>query len=286
VNHGEVTLSDLLRNIRHMVLDLDGTIYTDDTVFDSVAPFLAALERLHIGHTFVTNNSSRGKSDYVRRLAGMGIAVEADDIFSSGDATIEYLRGEQPGVRRLFILGTASLHRQFADAGYRLCEDDPDDVPELVVVGFDTGLVYSRFCRAAYWITQGIPYVATHPDRVCPTKQRTVLVDCGSLCAALEHATGRQPAATLGKPNRRMLRGILDRHDLQPAQLAMVGDRLYTDIRMARETGVVGVLVLTGETTAEEAEKCAPPPELIVRDLDELRRRFEASGGANEEDAA
>ena len=232
---GQRDLTQLLSNIRHVVLDLDGTVYTGDTVFDSVAPFLATLTRLGIGYTFLTNNSSRGKDDYVRRLAGMGIQVTTDQVFASGDATIEYLREEQPDVQRLFVLGTPSLASQFADAGYRLCDDDPDDVPDLVVVGFDTALTYARSCRTAYWIMRGIPYAATHPDRVCPTNERTVLVDCGAICAALECATGRQPVATLGKPHQRMLRGILSRHRLRPAQLAMVGDRLYTDMRMARD---------------------------------------------------
>jgi NagD protein len=200
----------------------------------------------------------------------MGIAAEPHQIYTSGDATIEYLRRERPGVQRLFLLGTPSLAEQFAEAGYGVCDDSPDDVPELVVIGFDTGLVYARLCRAAYWIAQGVPWVATHPDRVCPTNERTVLPDCGAICAALEHATSREPLATLGKPDRRMLDGILARDGLKPAELAMVGDRLYTDMRMAADAGTLGVLVLTGETTAEQVATCAAPPPLVLRDLDEF----------------
>ena len=119
-----------------------------------------------------------------------------------------------------------------------------------MVVGFDQTLTYARLCRAAWWIKQGSPFFATNPDRVCPTNLPTVLVDCGSITAALEKATGIAPQKVLGKPDPAMLQGILQRHSLKPENLAMVGDRLYTDMEMAHRAGAFGVLVLTGEATA------------------------------------
>ena len=110
-------------------------------------------------------------------------------------------------------------------------------------------------------------FLATHPDRVCPTDEPTILVDCGAICAALEEATGRKPEAVPGKPDRRMLDGLLKRHGLDASQLAMVGDRLYTDMAMAHAAGVLGILVLTGETTADQARTVSPPPDLVVEDL-------------------
>src|SRR5262249_47812906 len=110
----------------------------------------------------------------------------------------------------------------------------------------------------------------TNPDRVCPTDQPTVLVDCGALCAALQSATGRAPDAVLGKPDPAMLEGILRRHLLEPRSLAMVGDRLYTDMAMAHRVGALGVLVLTGETTAAQAADHSPAPDLVVSGLAEL----------------
>jgi NagD protein len=146
-----------------------------------------------------------------------------------------------------------------------------------VVVVFDSTLTYPRLCRAAWWIKQGKPYFATNPDRVCPTDQPTVLVDCGSICAALEAATGRPPAAVMGKPDPGMIRGILHRHALAPENLAMVGDRLYTDIVVADHAGGLGVLVLTGEATAAEAAGFSPAPDLIVADLAELGEHLRAA---------
>jgi NagD protein len=146
-----------------------------------------------------------------------------------------------------------------------------------VLVGFDTDLRYSRLCRAAYWIKQGKPFLASHPDRVCPTDEPTVLVDCGAVCAALREAAGREPDAVLGKPDPRMLRGLLSRHGLAAEQMAMVGDRLYTDVEMARRAGAFGVLVLTGEATLEDAKQSASQPDLIAVDLAELGDRLAQS---------
>ncbi len=238
-----------LNNIRHVALDMDGTIYSGGTVFDSTRPFLALLDTLGIGHTFLTNNSSKSAKDYLARLRQIGIPAGADELYTSTQATIEYLRERMAAVRRLFVMGTASMRKEMEAAGFALTADSAADEPDAVVVGFDTELTYARLCRTAFWISRGKPFIATHPDRICPTDQPTVLVDCGAFCAALEKATGRGPDVVLGKPDPCMLRGILHRHNLVPEQLAMVGDRLYTDMAMARKAGALGVLVLTGETT-------------------------------------
>lgn len=260
---------DRLKQIRHLAIDLDGTIYRGGAVFPVAGPFLDLLAGLGIGHSFVTNNCSRGTTGYVSHLRELGIRADAAEIHTSTHATIVYLRREMPKVRRLFVLGTSQMQEELAGDHWTLCADDPEDEPDAVVVGFDMGLTYQRLCRAAYWINRGKPFIATHPDRVCPTNLPTVLVDCGAICAALECATGRKPLAIPGKPDRMMLDGLIERHALGTSQLAMVGDRLYTDMAMARACGVLGVLVLTGETTAEEAVD-SPLPDVVVKDLQEL----------------
>ena len=266
-----------LRDIRHVALDMDGTIYSGGTLFESTLPFLALMGELGIGHTFLTNNSSKSTKDYLARLSKIGIAAAPDQLYTSTLATIEHLREQMPAVRRLFVLGTASMCREMEGAGFALTADSASDEPDGVVVGFDTELTYPRLCRAAYWISKGKPFVATHPDRVCPTDQPTVLVDCGAICAALEQAAGRGPDVVLGKPHPCMLRGILSRHALAPRQLAMVGDRLYTDLAMAHRAGALGVLVLTGETTAAQGANHLPAPDLVVSGLAELGERLRAA---------
>jgi NagD protein len=259
-----------LSSIRHVALDMDGTIYRGNTLFETTGPFLALLRELGLSYTFLTNNPSKSVTDYLDHLREIGVPATEDQLYTSTQATIEYLQETYPKIKKLFALGTPSMCEQFSQAGFELMADTPHAEPDAVVVGFDSTLTYPGLCRAAWWITQGKPYFATNPDRVCPTDQPTVLVDCGSICAALETATHIAPTAVLGKPDPAMIRGILHRHSLQPAHLAMVGDRLYTDIAMARRAGAVGVLVLTGETTAAQAEKYSPPPDLVVASLAEF----------------
>jgi NagD protein len=183
----------------------------------------------------------------------MGIDAGVDDLYTSNDMAVEYLRERLPQVRRIFVLGTPSQKNELAGAGFEVS----DDRPQAVVVGFDMTLTYERLCRAAWFIGQGLPFIATHPDRICPTDQPTVLVDCGSICATLTEATGKKPVV-LGKPDPGMLTGILKRHGLSPAELAMVGDRLYTDMEMARRA-------------MADVKQAQFKPDLVIERLDGLQ---------------
>lgn len=259
-----------LKKIKHLALDMDGTIYLGDRLFPFTLTFLAKLRELGIGYSFLTNNPSKSLDDYVEKLHRMGIEARREEIYTTAAATIDYLHNTYPQVHRLFILGTPSLISQFESAGFESTGDDPDDRPDAVVASFDMTLTYSRLCRAAWWISQGLTYVATNPDKVCPCEGRNVLVDCGSICKCLEYATGRTPEITLGKPGAQMLYGIMGKYSLEADEVAMVGDRLYTDIAMANRAGIPGVLVLSGETTAEMAAASDVKPDIIVKNIEEL----------------
>lgn len=256
-----------LRRIRHVALDMDGTIYRGKTLFAFTNGFLALLHRLGITHSFLTNNCSKSLADYTAHLRGMGVEVEPEKIHTSAHATFELLKTGHPQVRRLFLIGTPSLAEEVKGAGIELTTDSAEDEPDAVLVAFDLNLSYATMCRAAYWIKQGKPFFATHPDRVCPTDLPTVLIDCGAVCAALTAATGREPVAVPGKPDPRMLLGLCSRLGLRPDEVAMVGDRLYTDMEMARRAGAFGVLVLSGEATQADVDAAAHRPDLVLRDL-------------------
>ena len=263
-------LKQRLAGIRHVALDMDGTIYMGNSLFPFTIPFLRRLREMGITYSFLTNNPSKSLDDDLLKLHKMGIEATEEEMYTTTVATIDYLKAHYPSARRLFLLGTPSMISQFEKAGYISTADSADDVPDVVIAAFDMSLVYSRLCRAAWWIAQGLPYIATNPDRVCPTNERTVLVDCGSICRCLEHATGRRPDITLGKPDPNMLIGIEQQKQLQPEQIAMVGDRIYTDIEMARNAHAFGVLVLSGETTLEVAQAAPHQPDLIVENIGEL----------------
>ncbi len=263
-------LKEKLSKIKHVALDMDGTIYLGNTLFPFTKDFLTKMSANGIGYSFLTNNPSKSIDDYLHKLSAMGIDADEGNMYTTSLAAIDYIKENYPQARKLFLLGTPSMISQFEKAGFISCADSPDDVPDVLVVAFDMTLEYSRLCRAAWWASQGIPYIATNPDYVCPTDQRVVLVDCGSICKCIEQATGRMPDITLGKPDPNMLKGILNRHGLQPDEVAMVGDRIYTDVAMAHNAGAFGVLVLSGETTLKTAQNATVHPDLIVRDIEEL----------------
>jgi HAD superfamily hydrolase (TIGR01450 family) len=261
--------NDELADICHVVLDLDGTLYRGNRLFDETLPFLAKLREWNIGCTFLTNNTSRSKADYVTKLRNFGIEASAAQIYTPADSTVAYLRKQLPGTKTIAVLGTPSLCQQFEAASFHV----DWEAPQAVIVGFDTTLTYERLCRAAYWISRGLPFIATHPDLVCPTDDPTVLVDCGAICACLTAATGRSPLV-LGKPDPSILLDLCSRHDVPARQLAMVGDRLYTDMAMAKKAGTLAVLVLTGEATAADAAASREPLDLVVADIGELGRQM------------
>ncbi len=260
-------LRERLRNIRHVALDMDGTIYMGMSLFPYTKSFLAGLKELGISYSFLTNNPSKSIADYLHKLSLLGIEAAREEMYTTALATIDYIKTNFPKARRLFMLGTPSMISEFEKAGFESATDDPDDVPDVIVAAFDMTLQYDRLCRAAWWVSQGVPYIATNPDRVCPTDQRVILVDCGSICKCIEHATGRRPDITLGKPDPNMLSGILHRYGLQPDQIAMVGDRIYTDIEMAHNANAMGVLVLSGETTLEVADAADKQPHIICDNI-------------------
>ncbi len=246
--------SSKLNRIRHLALDMDGTIYRGKSLFSYTADALAMFRRMGICYTFLTNNSSRSVADYLVGLKALGLEADADQIYTSSLAAIEYIEREFGKGSRLFVLGTLSLRIEFQNAGFEIVTEYDDSEPDAVVVGFDTELTYQRLCKAAYWVNQGKPYIATHPDKVCPTDEELVLVDCGSVCACIREATSRSPDIVLGKPDPSMVTGVLKRQGLQPGELAVVGDRLYTDMAMAIRACALGVLVLSGESKLSDLE--------------------------------
>lgn len=262
-----LTVKERLKKIKHVALDMDGTIYNGSTLFSYTVGFLASLKSAGIGYSFLTNNPSKSKADYLKHLSKMGIPVQPEEMYTSALATIDHLKNNHPTVKRLFILGTPSMIGEFEANGYISTADDANDVPDAVIVGFDSSLVYSRLCRAAWWISQKLVYIATNPDWVCPTDQPVILVDCGAICACLEGATKRQPDVVIGKPDPRMLDGILHRYALAPDEIAMVGDRLYTDVKMAVNANALGVLVLSGEATFEDTIDAEVKADVIANDV-------------------
>lgn len=270
ITHPPPAILERISKIRHVALDMDGTIYNGKTLFPYTVGFLEKLKRLGVSYSFLTNNPSKSTSQYLGKLASLGIEATGEEIYTSARATIDYIRFHHPDWKRLFILGTPGMIEEFEAAGFVSTADDDGDEPDALVVAFDMTLTYARLCRAAWWAKQSKPYLATNPDWVCPTDQPVVLVDCGSICSCIQAATGRAPDKILGKPQPEMLDGIFESRNLKPDQVAMVGDRIYTDMMMAHRAEALGVLVLSGEATLEDARNADPAPDLILPSIEEL----------------
>ena len=266
----DMSMNDRLRKIRHVVMDMDGTIYLGNQIFPFTLPFLKGLEEKGIGYSFLTNNPTKSPADYLRKLSGMGIEIGEDQMLTTSRSMVEYLKRHFPLARRIYVLGTESLQTLLRQSGYTLVGEEENLAPDVLVVSFDMTLTYRRLCKAAWWARQGVPYLATNPDWVCPTEEETVLVDCGSIQACIEAATGRKADKGLGKPDPTMLLELEAKLGLEKDEVAMVGDRAYTDVEMARRAGALPVLVLSGETTREMLPEVSHPGDLVVADLKEF----------------
>ena len=253
-----------LKRVRLFLLDLDGTFYLGDHLLPGALAFLDLCRAQGRRFAFLTNNSSRGKGDYLEKLRRLGVeGLTEREIFTSADATLMYLEERGMG-RELLLVGTPSLERQFAEAGYDLAAR----APKAVVLGFDTTLTYQKLTALCDAVRGGLPYIATHPDFNCPVPGGYI-PDIGATIAYVEAATGRRPDAVIGKPNPYIVQAAAERFGCRLEELCMVGDRLYTDIALG-QWGCGTVLVLCGESGREDLAYASHQPDLVCRDLAEL----------------
>ncbi len=253
-----------LADIRLFLLDMDGTFYLDDQLLPGAKELLEKEKEGGFSTLFLTNNSSRSTLDYVARLAGLGVPVLPEKILTSGEASILYMQHNH-WPQKLLVIGTPSLEQQFRDAGYALVSQ-PE--AEAVVLGFDTTLTYAKLTDLCNALRAGLPYLATHPDFNCPVANGFI-PDIGAMIAFAKAATGREPDVVIGKPNGGIAQAAADRYGLRLDQIAMVGDRLYTDIALGA-CGVRTVFVLSGEGTLAELPEYSVQPDWIFDNMQGL----------------
>jgi len=264
---------NLLSQTACFALDMDGTIYLGEQWIDGAQAFLERIEATGRNYVFVTNNSSKNASVYVEKLARMGLLVGEEKIVTSGQATIYYLQKHFPG-KKVFLLGNELLREEFAQAGIRLEEN----VPEVVVTAFDTSLDYQKMCRVCDFVRAGLPYLATHPDYNCPT-ENGFIPDAGAIHAFIHASAFRYPDRIIGKPNEDIIEYLTTRVNAKRSRIAMVGDRLYTDIAAGRNHGLKSILVLSGEASMEDAERSEIKPHLLFSSVKEMIPLLRTYGG-------
>ena len=230
------------------LLDMDGTIYLGDKLIDGALEFLKKIKSINKKYIFLTNNSSKNKLSYVEKLNNLGINASLDDIFTSGEATTIYLKNKLPN-GKVFLLGTKELEYEFINEGFEIVKERNKDV-DFVVLGFDTTLTYEKLWIACEYISEGVDYIATHPDFNCPLPEGKFMPDAGAMAAFIEASTGITPKV-IGKPNKEMVNALLEKYSVNFEDVVMVGDRLYTDIKMGEVSNISTVLVYSGETTRQ-----------------------------------
>jgi 4-nitrophenyl phosphatase len=253
-----------LKNAELFLFDMDGTLYLGDDVYEGAIELMNDLPRLGKKYIYLTNNSSRAGADYITRLRRLGFPCEAENVFTSGMATGMYLNQRHPGAK-VYLVGTAAFRRELLSYGIELVEENAD----VVVVGFDTELVYEKLDKACHFLRRGAAFIAANPDWVCPMPNDEVLPDCGSICALLTASSGKEPNY-IGKPNRNMIDVISKMTGIPNEKICAVGDRLYTDIAVAQNAGSVSVLVLSGETDKAMVEAAERKPDYVMADVHEL----------------
>ena len=258
-----------LSDKKFFLLDMDGTIYLDNDLFDGTLDFLREVRKRGGRYLFVTNNSSKGRADYVKKLKSIGITdTTEDDFFTSTDATILYIKDKFSG-RRFYSLGTDSFTAQLKEAGIDVVTELSDDIFGLIISN-DQELNFKKLSDACILLGKDIEYIATNPDWVCPTAFGYV-PDCGSFAEMLWRATGKKPHF-IGKPRPEMLTLSMQKYGYTAEESVMIGDRVYTDIASGYNAGIDTVFVLSGEGTIDDAKKCDTPPTYIMNNIREVYR--------------
>ena len=253
-----------IKDVELFVFDLDGTVYIGDTEIEGSFAAINELRAMGKRICFFTNNSSRMHTDYIARLNNLGLRTYTDEIYTSGQVTCEYILDNYRG-KKVFLLGNERLKNEFELYGIDVVDEDPD----ICVIGFDTSLTYDRLYKFCKYVNNGLPYIATHPDYFCPAPE-CPMPDIGSLIEAIRLTIGRTPDIVMGKPHKSAGERLAMKYNLPAKKIAMVGDRLYTDVAFGKNCGFVSVLVLSGETTPEMLLTANEKPDIICSGLPAL----------------
>ena len=236
-----------LRSKKLFIFDQDGTIYLGGQPFPFAVDMIKRLRQSGRRVLFFTNNASHDPVFYIDKLTRLGFEPDRSELLTSGDVTIQFLLRRRTG-KSVYLVGTPELERQFRGAGIAL-----SDSAGIVVTSFDTTLTYKKLETACTLIRGGAEYLSTHPDFNCPT-ETGFIPDSGAISAFVTASTGVVPRY-FGKPYSDTLDMICEVTGVAKEDMAVFGDRLYTDIALGRKNGMTSVLVLTGETTLADVEK-------------------------------
>ena len=253
---------EILRSKRLYLFDMDGTLYLGNRLYDFTKELLATIKATGRRYMFMTNNSSKSVADYIKKLEKLGIPAQREDFITSSQATAYYLKKHHPDAK-LYVCGTRSLVKELETEGFTVTEN-LDEV-ECIVLGNDQELTFKKLediCKIL--LSRDVPYIATNPDYVCPTEFGSV-PDCGSFIDMLYNSVKKRPVV-IGKPEPLMPLLAMERTGYKREETAVIGDRLYTDVKSGVNAGAVSVLVLSGEATMDDLKTSDVTPDIILDD--------------------
>lgn len=259
-----------LKNIDCFVFDLDGTIYIENTLIDGAKETIDYLRNNGKKVIFLTNNSSVSAEYYRKKINNIGIYCDEKEVYTSGNATIRYLKNNHPKAT-VYLVGTKDLKKEFEKGGINLTEDNPD----IVCLAYDKELTYEKLVYLTRYLNMGARFIATHPDVNCPAKP-FYEPDVGAMLEMIEKSTGRRPEVICGKPYRPIAEGVSEACGLPLEKIAMVGDRMYTDIRFGLLNDMLSVLVLTGETKKEDLKGSEIVPDVVLASVADIKTALES----------
>ena len=256
-----------IKNLKLYLFDMDGTLYLGDRLFDFTIELLKKIKQSGGRYMFMTNNSSKSVADYIKKLQKLGIESTYDDFITSSQATAYYLKKHHNG-KTLYVCGTESLKKELISHGFKITEEI--DKVEALIMGFDTELTFKKLHDASYLLLtrENLPYIATNPDYVCPTEFGSV-PDCGSVCDMLYNVSKRRPIV-IGKPEALMPILAMEKAGYTKEETAVIGDRIYTDIKSGINAGTTTILVLSGETTKEILDASNDKPTDVMESAQEI----------------
>ena len=255
-----------LRDKKLFLLDMDGTIYLGDEIFDGTLDFLNWVKGNGGRYMFLTNNSSKSVDKYIEKLDKMGIVARKEDFTTSAQATGLYLQKHNK-TDKIYVFGTGSLKEELSLYGLNITDELADDI-DCLVMGFDTELTFQKLEDASILLGRGVDYIATNPDWVCPTEYGYV-PDCGSVAQMLFNDTKRKPKF-IGKPEATMVELAVEKSGFTKNQSVLLGDRLYTDIASGHNAGIDTMLMLSGESTLNDLKEFDFSPTFIYKNVREL----------------
>lgn len=263
---------NILKNKELFLFDLDGTLYNENKLFDGVLELLKNIKDSNKKYIFLTNNSSKSVSKYIKKLKDMGIASKKDDFFTSTQATISHIKKNFNYKNTLiYVVGTHSFKNELQKNGLNITDKIEDNI-SILLIGYDTELNYQKLIDASYLLTKDIAYIATNPDLVCPVNFGFV-PDCGSMCNMLYNASKKNPIF-IGKPQPDMIYAILEKYNYNKDKAVIIGDRLYTDIASGLNANIDTICVLSGESTIDDIKKTEFKPKYIIDDVSILNKLF------------